>query len=233
MSLIFTPKIFRCTNLYFFVQNLSEWHLSNRKEYNRAWRDELSFSTEAESCIQEFKNIHEQYPFGDKYLGRPFFLDHNNPWSKVELLVGKGNIVKIKNIFTVLEPYFNFIYKKDEPVLQEWAVIIAKPQFVNNASNLNRTLARFYGCLPYNEHCTIYLLLSTKGKNGGTAGTISDNSITLEVSRTPVKLEKQILNILWHELIHLHFRNKVLYPFLKEYTGNNWEIVGKIDEIIA
>lgn len=232
MSLKFIPKISRYGNLYFFIQNLSEWHISNRKEYNKVWHSELSFSAETDSCLQAFKKIHEQYSFGEKYLGRPFFV-YDDPWSEVELLVGKNDTANIKNIFSILEPYFGIIYKKEEPRLQEWATIIAKPEFVNNSTYLNSTLARFYGCQPYNEHCTIYLLISTEKKNGGTAGTVNDHAITLEVSRTSVKLERQMLNILWHELIHLYFRNSILYPLLKECINSNWKIMGKIDELIA
>lgn len=232
MSLTFTPKILYYANLYFFIQNLSEWHLSNRKKHNKEWCKELFFSTEANFCIKEFKKIHKQYPFGKKYLGRPFFL-YDNPWSAIELLVGKNNSIKIKNIFAILEPYFNTIYSKDEMVLKKWAKIITEPVFIEKAYFLNNTLARFYGCSPYNEHCTIYLLLSTKEKNGGTAGTISDNTVTLELSRTSIELEKHMLNILWHELIHLYFRNYTLYPLLKEYTNKNKEIMNGIDEFVA
>ncbi len=181
--------------MYFFIQNLSEWHFSNRRKHNEEWRKELNFSPEADSCIQEFKKIHEQYPFGDKYLGRPFFLD-DDPWPSVEALIGKDNSTKIKNIFTTLEPYFNTLYVKDEIFLKKWATIIAKPAFIKKTSFLNNTLANFYECSPYNEHCTIYLLLSTKEKNGGTAGTINNHSVTLELSRTSIELEKHTLNIL-------------------------------------
>src|SRR3990167_7482072 len=125
MSLTFTPKILYYANLYFFIQNLSEWHFSNRKDYN----------------------------------------------------------AKIKNVCATFESYFNTVYAKDEIMLKKWEAIIAKPEFVTNASYINNTLANFYGCAPYNENCTIYLLLSTRKRNGGTAGTISNNAVTLELSR--------------------------------------------------
>jgi hypothetical protein len=233
MPLKFEPKILRYANLYFFIQNLSEWHFSNRKKYNEVWRSELSFSEEANVCLKEFRIIHEQYPFDDNhYLGRPFFL-YEDPWPTIKLLTGEDNYFKIKNIFTILEPYFNTIYLKDEERLKEWSAIIAKPEFIEKASELNKILADFYECSPYSETCTIYLLLSTKEKNGGTAGTINDHSITLELSRTPVELEKQVLNIIWHELIHLYFRNCKLFPLLKEYTNNDLGKMHKIDELIA
>ena len=103
MSLKFIPKISHYANLYFFIQNLSEWHFSNRKKHNEAWRKELSFSTEADFCIETFKKIHQKYSFGDKYLGRLFFLN-DDPWFSIETLVGKDNSAKIKNIFATLEP---------------------------------------------------------------------------------------------------------------------------------
>ncbi|MBI2086557.1 MAG: hypothetical protein HYT69_00035 [Candidatus Zambryskibacteria bacterium] len=232
MALIFTPKIIRYANLYFFIQNLSEWHFSNRKSHNETWRNELHFSAEAESCLDEFKKIHQQYSFGDKYLGRPFFL-YKDPWPTVELLVGKNDSAKIKNIFATLESYFNTIYVKDEVMLKKWGTIIAKPEFVTSAYYINNTLANFYGCAPYNENCIIYLLLSTEKRNGGTAGTISDNAVTLELSRTSIKLEEHMFNVLWHELIHLYFRNCLFYPLLEKCTGSNRNAMGKIDELVA
>jgi len=232
MPLIFTPKVLRYANLYFFIQNLSEWHFSNRKDHNETWRNELHFSAEAESCLDEFKKIHQQYSFGDKYLGRPFFL-HRDPWPAVELLVGKDECIEIKNIFAVLEPYFDTIYIKDEVVLKKWKRVIAKPEFVTNASYINNALANFYGCAPYNKNCTIYLLLSTEKKNGGTAGAINNDSVTLELSRTPIKSEKHVSNVLWHELIHLYFKNCVFYPLLEKCTNNDRGMMGKIDELVA
>ncbi len=232
MSLKFIPKISRYANLYFFIQNLSEWHFSNRPKHNEEWRSELDFSKEANFSLKEFKKIHKKYPFGSKYIGRPFFL-YDDPWFSVETIVGKKDSVKIKNIFKIIEPYFNTLYVKDEMMLKKWAKIITKPEFIKKASYINNTLASFYGCSPYNEHCTVYLLLSTKEKNGGTAGIINDYSVSLELSRTSLKLEKQILNILWHELIHLYFRNYRFLPLLGKYTGNNLKVMNKIDELIA
>ena len=232
MPLTFTPKILRYANLYFFIQNLSEWHFSNRKDHNEVWRNKLLFSTEAESCIHEFEKIHQQYSFGDKYLGRPFFL-HKDPWPAVELLVGKDDSAKIKNIFATLKSYFNTVYVKDGVTLKKWGTIIAKPEFVTSACYINNMLANFYGCAPYNENCIIYLLLSTEKKNGGTAGTISNNAITLELSRTSIGLEKHMSNVLWHELVHLYFRNYVFYPLLEKCTDSNRDIMGKIDELVA
>lgn len=229
--LIFKPEVSCYANFYFFIQNLSEWHFSNRKTHNEVWRDELSFSPEAEDCIRSFKEIHQKYPFGDRYLGRPFFL-YKDPWPEVELLAGKDSI-EIKNIFTTIEQYFNTIYLKDQVNLKQWAEIISRPEFAANAQYINNTLANFYGCAPYNENCVVYLLLSTEKSNGGTAGTISNSAITLEVSRAPLTSEKHISRVLWHELTHLYFRNCLLTPLLEKGIDNNRELIGRIDEFVA
>ncbi len=234
MVLRFTPKISRYANLYFFIQNLSEWHFSNRKKHNEEWQNELTFSNEANSCIQQFKIIHQKYPFGDKYLGRPFFL-YNNPWPEVKKIIENDDLIKIRNIFTIIEPYFNQIYIKDEKRLLKWASIISNQEFIKKSSLLNNTLACFYGCSPFNDKCLVYLMLSTKEKNGGTANSINNHSITLELSRTSInsKNKKLAQNILWHELIHLYFRNFTLYPLLEKRTNNDLELMGKIDELLA
>jgi len=234
MVLKFVPKVSYYANFYFFVQNLSEWHISNRKKHNEEWRSELSFSDEADICIREFRIIHNKYPFGDKYLGRPFFLN-NDPWTTIGTLVEKDDFIKLKKVFSTLEPYFKIIYQKDEVILKKWATIITKPDFTENASNINNTLANFYGCEPYNENCTIFLLLSTKEKNGGTANSINNKSVTLELSRTTpdIKNEKLARNILWHELIHLYFRNFLFYLLLEKSTNKNLALMSKIDELVA
>ena len=118
-------------------------------------------------------------------------------------------------------------------MLKKWEAIIAKPEFVTNASYINSMLAGFYGCAPYNENCAIYLLLSTEKRNGGTAGTISGNAVTLELSRASIKSEKHMSDVLWHELIHLYFRNCVFYPLLEKCTDSNRSVMGRIDELLA
>ena len=228
----FAPKISRYANMYFFIQNLAEWHFSNRKAHNAEWRGQLKLSIEAKSCLKEFQQIHLQYPYGKKYLGRPFFLD-DDPWPKIEHLVGKNVSKKIANIFTVLEPFFYIIYIEDEKALKRWQSIISKSNFSSNTSYINTTLAQFYGCKPYSDSCTVHLLLSTKERNGGTSGTLDDHSITLELSHVSIKSERLIKNIIWHELIHLYFRNDVFYPLLKKVTHNDMKDMKKIDELVA
>lgn len=69
---------------YFFVQNLSEWHFSCRKDYNNLWLDELGpLSKKEKMALQKLKKIHQKYSFGPKYLGQYFFLK-KNPWKNIE-----------------------------------------------------------------------------------------------------------------------------------------------------
>jgi hypothetical protein len=141
MSLKFLLKISRYGNLYFFIQNLSEWHISNRKEYNEVWHKELSFPSEADSCLQAFKKIHEQYSFGEKYLGRLFFM-HDDPWPEVELMVGKNDTTNIKNIFTTLEPYFN----RRLGHVEAFGDIVRSDSYLDIGTNVAGNIALCIGC---------------------------------------------------------------------------------------
>jgi hypothetical protein len=42
-----------------------------------------------------------------------------------------------------------------------------------------------------------------------------------------------VQKVLWHELIHLYFRNHKLFPLLKKKYEQNLEAIAKIDELIA
>ncbi|GEM_PF-3247087 len=234
MSLIFIPEVRLWANFYFFVQNLSGWHQpSVKSRYNNDWREETAFSQEAEVAINAFKLIHDRYPHDtEKYLGRPFFLQ-DDPWEAVKNIVTKNELVELKNIFNVLEPFFNIIYKKDEPLLHEWAELISKPEFAESAAHLNDVLAKFYGCEPYSAQCTVYLLLSAIKGNGGSVDNTKTNSIKLEVSRMPIALEWRVRGVLWHELIHLHFSERILRRLLRQYTQDNVGVVDNLEELLT
>ena len=232
MAVVFIPKVLRWANFYFFVQNLSAWHHSTRQRHNKDWRGKLTFSPEAEVALQEFEIIHKRYPFGDRYLGRSFFLSEN-PWLSLKQTVSKNEVSALKHIFSVIEPYFDIIYKEDKHALEEWARLIARPAFGEGANHINETLAKFYGCPPFDSTCTVYLLLSTAEKNGGSSGTIRDDAVTLEVSRMPLTLESQVRGALWHELIHLHFKNFVIMPLLVQHAQGNYAVIQKVEECVA
>jgi len=232
MALKFIPQISYYANLYFFIQNLSEWHPSNRQKHNKEWKNRIKISDEDSQYLMEFREIHRQFPFGGTYLGRPFFLS-DDPWSELLLLAGENLTIKVREIFKIFEPYFDIIYKQDIEALETWSKIISSADFISKSTFLNGTLSVFYGTPIYNESCNVFLLLSTKEKNGGTAGTIDDHTVTLELSNVDFKKEDMILGILWHELIHLYFRNYVFYPLLKKYTGNDQKLIGKLDELVA
>ena len=62
MMMKFSININKSANFYFFIQNLSEWHFSNRKDYNDLWRKELGkFSEEEATALKKFKEIRLQH----------------------------------------------------------------------------------------------------------------------------------------------------------------------------
>ncbi len=93
----FNFKISRWANFYFFIQNLSEWHFSCRRDYNILWREELgSFTSKEESAIKQLKAIHSRYSFKESYLGQEFFLK-KNPWNSLKKKLGKDDYINLQN----------------------------------------------------------------------------------------------------------------------------------------
>lgn len=209
---------------YFFIQNLSEWHFSNRKNYNTLWRKELGpFSREEENILKKFKKIHLHYPFGKLYLGRYFFLE-KDPWEMLKKKLSQKNFVVIRDSFFLLEEKFNRFYKKGLPLLKKWRTVLQKE--LRNKSlikSINVILAKLYNTTPLSKDIIVYILPSAKNYTGGTGGTVDDKSVNLEISRCTPKTVNHALGIIWHEIIHTYFEKQYfslliekLYPGLRK-----------------
>jgi len=101
------------SNLYFFIQNLSQWHCSCRERHNIFWQEKFGVLTKEEKqAIADFKKIHLKYPFGKNYLGRPFFTC-KNPWVVSKKDKSEKEFENLQRIFSVLKNKFEIIYKQE------------------------------------------------------------------------------------------------------------------------
>lgn len=217
-------------NFYFFVQNLSEWHFSFRKSYNQMWKKEFgSFSSQERNVLKKFKKIHLKYPFGKKYLGQPFFL-RKNPWKTLEKQLSKRKITCLKNIFFIFQPKFEVLYKKDLPLLIKWRQELQKK--VNNKfliNPINNTLATLYRVPLLRKEIKVYLLFSSPTTFGG-GGSINNKTITLEISRYPLKKIKLAIGAIWHEVIHAYFEKYYFLPLLRRSFPKDQKAVNLVQE---
>lgn len=219
---------------YFFVQNLSEWHFSNRKEYNIVWRNELGkFSPEEEGALEKFKKIHLRYPFGKTYLGHHFFIE-KNPWKILEKKLPPEDFTAVKNSFSSLEKKFNRFYIQELPLLNTWKTTIqSELHDVNLITQINTNLATLYNAPPLSKDITIYILSSSKNRTGGTGGIIDGDSINLEISRSPLEKTNHAMGIIWHEVTHLYFEKQSFLQLIRKKYPNDSDAVNVIKEATA
>ncbi|MFH0906908.1 MAG: hypothetical protein ABIC36_03950 [bacterium] len=229
----FNFKISKRANFYFFVQNLSEWHFSNRKDYNVLWKKELGqFSSREKHAIKQFKEIHLRYPFGKMYLGHQFFLE-KDPWKTLDKKILQKDYIELKNAFSLLEDKFNLLYKRDLSFLKKWRKALIKKS--NNKRFIEKildSLSILYKASIIEKEIDIYLLFSSLKHTGGGAN-IGSKSITLEISRYPLKDINHVLGIIWHEIIHLFFQERYFYPLLLKYFKKNRKKANFINELVA
>ena len=229
----FNIKISRWASFYFFVQNLSEWHFSNRKDYNLLWRKILGiFLKQEEDALKRFKEIRSQYPQSKSCFEKSFFLSED-PFGKLILALPAEEYQAVKNTFSLLESKFNSLYEKDLPPLNRWREILDKA--INN-QELNDTilvsLNTLYKTSIRGEEINIYLLFSAVDHTGGGAN-VDNQSISIEISRYPLEDTRHILGIVWHETIHLVFQNQYFYPLLTGYFQKDKQKTVLINEIVT
>ena len=221
----------KSANFYFFIQNLSEWHFSNRKDYNVLWREELGqFSPEEEVAIKRLKDVHLRYPFGKLYLGRYFFLDEN-PWVALEQEISQEDFNELRNIFSLLENKFNLFWEKELPLLLEWYKELTSK--INDASltePLVNLLKIIFSTPPSESDIRISLLPSSPIHTGGGAN-IDKKNISLEISRYPLEEANHAMSLIWHETIHLCFQKQYFLPLVEAQFPNDRQKSDLVNEV--
>jgi len=219
----FSIIINKSANFYFFIQNLSEWHFSNRKDYNVLWRKELGqFSSQEENALKQLKEIHSRYPFGKLYLGRQFFLEEN-PWAILEPKLSPEDFTNLENIFSSFKKKFDNFYSKELILLEKWQMTLQKKLDNENLiTAINATLAKLYDAPPFSKDIIIHLLPSNENHSGGAGGIIDNRSINLEISRSPLERVSHAIGIIFHEITHLYFeKQSFLLRVNKKYLNNS------------
>jgi len=222
--------ISKWANFYFFISNLSEWHFSNRKEYNILWRKELgNFSAEEENALKKFKEIRSNYPSGKTFFEQSFFQE-DDPWQRLKNNLPSDEYKILKDIFDLFKNKFEVLYKNDLPFLEQWQKELEKTANEKNlVENITKILGVLFNTSPSKEEVKIYLLFSTSNHAGGGAN-IDEQSISVEISRYPVEQIKQILGIIWHETTHLLFQNYFFFSLLLKHFPEDRQMVNLINE---
>lgn len=210
--------ISKWANFYFFIQNLSEWHFSCRKNYNALWRKELGNLTIGEKqALKVFKKIRSKYKPAKTCFEKAFFTK-TNPWKLLATSLNHQEYQNIQKVFIIFQNKFEKFYNKEYPLLERWQKLLERTA---NKKILNRKITKILDNLyktkfaDKNITINVYLLPSTPDTTGGGAN-IDKKSISLEISRYPRKKNNHALGILWHETIHLEFEKQYFYPLISQ-----------------
>jgi len=220
----------KLANFYFFVQNLSEWHFSNRKSHNVFWRKEIGpFSEKEELAIKQFKEIHLRYPLGKSYLGRYFFIE-KDPWSSLEKHLPKKDFFAVKNIFSQLQDKFHLLWKKDRLLLLKWQKLLDKK--LNDSllkKPIIKTLEILFNTKPSVSFIKVNLLISSPKHIGGGVN-IDKENIFIDISRFPLEKVNIAMGVVWHETIHLCFQDQYFLSLLIKYFNGNQQKINLVNE---
>lgn len=229
----FEFKIHKWANFYFFLQNLSEWHFSNRKSYNIFWRKRLgAFSKEEEIALKKFKKIRLKYPPSKTCFEKAFFLS-KKPFQKLSKSLTKEEIEIIEHTFSVFKNKFEVLYKKELPFLEQWKKELHKT--ANSKKLINKivdSLDILYKTSIKNKTIDVYLLFSIPSCTGGGAN-INQQSVSLEISNHPLGGIGQAMGIVWHEVIHLIFQSQYFHPLLRKYFLDIQQKFSPVNEIVT
>jgi len=228
----FEFRISKWANFYYFVQNLSEWHFSNRKDYNIFWREKLEpFSKNEEVALKKLKEIRLKYPRSKSCFEKAFFLSEH-PLEELKNCLSKKDHILVEEIFDILKNKFDVLYKEEFPLLEKWHNALSeKAKDHNLITEVFSALNTLYKSGIKEKKILVSLLLSTYEHVGGGANIDSD-IVSLEVSRSPLEKINQAMGIIWHETIHLIFQDQ-FFSVLMDYFKDDEQTATFINELTA
>lgn len=175
----------RPANFFHVVNNLAGWHFSHRPHYNRVWLAETGELTLPEKqSLSAFTEVAREFPYGDKWLGRPFILADSEAeaWAGAGRLVGKRRARRLRRAFAALEARFSRLWERDLPRLkaraEELDPLLRAETMDRAAAALQTYLATSF---PY---LIIHLQISRGANSVAGGGNEAPGHITLECLET-------------------------------------------------
>jgi len=194
-------------NLFHFISNLTEWHFSCRKKYNKIWLEETGpLSNKEKQALRKIKGLLLKYNFESKFLGIPFITSPDESvWRKVKNWVEKDEYNDLQKVFSIFELRFERIWQNEETKLANWKNTLSKELIEQKYQDLEEDLKRFFNQKPQFRNIDVYLLISAVGSGGG--ANLGPGRVTLECTALPADQVPRVLNVLYHETAHLVFEH--------------------------
>jgi len=224
-------KISKTANFFFFVANLSEWHFSCRKEYNRLWKDTLPpFSGKERRALRAFGKILKRYERTEKGINAPLFT----------LAILKGNLRAIaKNIkksdahtlvstLQLFRPRFQKLWREAYPRLKKFSKLIAQPEQKRLIHRATKLIEIYFG-KPKCGKIEAFLLFAPPSELGGGGANIGPRRVTMEVGSLASFGDLRAIDwasrTLLHEVTHICFQEEfktLLRDFVRSLPPRSW-----------
>lgn len=197
-------------NQFSFISNLTEWHFSCEKEYNKVWLEKTGALNDKEKeALKQFRKILKRYGFKkekDKvtWVGTPFIIfSERKAWQKVKERMGEKEDREIKKIFNLFEPRFGKIWKKEVLKLKR-AKELLKRELMLKSKKIDKTLSalsKFYNQTLPKRIINVYLLaIPSKSSGIGGSAVLGEKGIILEIK--DLKDLQDYILVLIHEMGH-------------------------------
>lgn len=228
----------KTSNLFHFVENLSEWHFSCRKQDNKGWLAQTGpLSEEEQKALQNMRTLLPRYGFDDqgKFLGIPFLTSSEETvWEEVKKWVEPEEYVSLQEIFQVFIPRFEIIWQKEEPKLKAWKNKLEELTKKTSYDILVQDLETLFNVRVADRSVKVCLLANTLEKGGGGNANTGDQTVTLDCSSMNLALAQRLYSTLWHETIHLVFEKQQLNPLLRDFliTRGNFLMQTSLGQIV-
>ena len=212
----------KIANLFHFISNLTEWHFSCRKNYNKMWLEKTGPLKNGEKqALRKMRKLLGRYGFSrerredpSRFLGIPFIV--HSDWGKVEEWVEPDEFLTLKDVFEVFEPRFEKIWMEEEPKLANWKTALVEELTKRKYDNLEKDLETFFNQKPKFSNIDVYLLMGVAKSSGGGAN-IGPGRVTLEPTGLSTDLAPEMLNVLYREATHLVFEREYYQNLLKQF----------------
>ena len=252
----FDFKIPKLANQFFFISNLSEWHFSCRKDYNKIWLEKTGALKDHEKkALTTFSTIITENgftlnnKFRTKYLGQFFqFQSNNKTWREVRKVLHPIEYQELRKIFNLFKYRFEIAWKdiadKDKRIR-----ILKNTLSQDNYKSLFNDLEKIFGSEKPRVKIKVVVLFTPLGYENTAAGgaNVGSEQITLELPR--LKLNSWQLHysvgILAHEMAHLLFNkrggqkmissiiNELSLPMMIKNLSKEMNVMEMINEAIT
>lgn len=228
----FKFNISKLSNQFFFISNLSEWHFSCRKEYNKNWRAGLpAFTSEQEETLKLFSEALKKYEKYKRGINFPIF----------EKTISGGNIksvtrgmsdkrrTTVENTFVLFKDYFEQLWQEAILRLKDFTISVEGVESKTEIKNALEIIEAYFGKPIGGKNkiiVEVYLLMAPKGRWGGGGANIGPNRVTLEIGDMSDTGNNWISRILLHEVTHLCYQKrfkKLMSNFIKTLSVKSYK----------